>query len=412
MTPTLEPHQQYALGELHNGAILWGSVGSGKTRVAMAYYVKKESPKDIVVITTAKKRDSLDWIGEASRWAVGEERTKYHGSLTVDSWNNLKKYENDTGKFFIFDEQRLVGKGAWVKAFQKIARNNNWIMLSATPGDTWMDYVPVFVANGFFRNRTEFLHDHVVFSPYTKYQKVDRYVGVLHLARLRSKILVKMPFDNTIRWSNDERDRPFQEILGSVTPKHTIRWPHEVPVGFDEKLLQKVTKDRWNPFEDKPIQNVAEMFYLARKVVNSDPDRLVALDRILELRRRLIVFYSFDYELAMLRKMGEVVPFSEWNGHRHEEIPETDRWIYAVQYASGAEGWNCIETDTIVYWSLQYSFKLWEQSHGRIDRMDSPFLNLHYYTIKSKSWIDEAIWRALAGKKNFQEKESEVKSIY
>lgn len=376
MTPPLHPHQQDALGKMHNGAILWGAVGSGKSRVAMAYYVKKESPKDVVVITTAKKRDALDWQGEALKWHVGVKDQ----TLTVDSWNNLKKYTQDEGKFFIFDEQRLVGSGAWVKAFLKIARANSWIMLTATPGDTWMDYIAVFVANGFYTNKTHFIREHVVFSSFTKYQKVDRYIGVQKLVRLRSEILVKMPFD-----------------------KHTLRWPHEEIVGFDEEMMRKVVKDRWNPFEEKPIKDVAEMYYLARKVVNSDPERLIVLDKLLELRRRLIVFYNFDYELAMLRQMKEVVPFAEWNGHRHEEIPPTDRWIYAVQYTAGSEGWNCIETDTEVFWSLTYSFKAFEQSKGRIDRMDSPYLNLHYYVIRSKSWIDEAIWKAISSKRNFQE---------
>jgi hypothetical protein len=380
MPPALHPHQQDALGQMHNGAILWGPVGSGKSRVALAYYMGHENPRDIVVITTAKKRDTLDWVGEAAQWGVGVEASKYAGKLTVDSWNNLKKYITDEDKFFVFDEQRLVGSGAWVKAFLKIAKNNNWIMLTATPGDTWMDYIAVFVANGFYTNKTQFIREHVVFSSFTKYQKVDRYIGVQKLVRLRSEILVKMPFD-----------------------KHTLRWPHEEIVGFDEKLMKRVVKDRWNPFDEKPITDVAEMYYLARKVVNSDPERLIVLDRLLELRRRLVVFYNFDYELAMLRQMKAVVPFSEWNGHRHEEIQPTDRWIYAVQYTAGSEGWNCIETDTTVFWSLTYSYKTFEQSKGRIDRMDSPYLNLHYYIIRSKSWIDEAIWKAISEKRNFQE---------
>lgn len=405
MNPELRPHQAEALKEVHNGSIVWGVVGSGKTRVAMAYYVKEESPKDIYVITTAKKRDSLDWMGEAAKWNVSEEASKFHGALTVDSWNNLKKYVGVEGAFFVFDEQRLVGTGEWVKAFRKIAKVNNWIMLSATPGDTWMDYIPVFVANGFYKSRAEFEREHVVFKRFLSYPVVDRYIGVQKLARLRSQILVKMPYeDMTIPFPQ----KLSEDVLLKVTENRTIRWPHEELVGFDEKLMRRVVKDRWNPFEDKPIENVAEMFYLARKVVNSDPERLVVLDRLLEKRRKLIVFYSFDYELAMLRQMGEVAPFAEWNGHKHEDIPQTDRWVYAVQYAAGAEGWNCIETDTTVYWSLQYSYKLWEQSHGRIDRMDSPFLNLHYHTIISESWIDKAIWNALLLKKNFNEKEAKI----
>lgn len=386
MTPQLHPHQKEALAKIRNGSIVWGPVGSGKSRVAIAYYVAKESPKDIYVITTAKKRDSLDWETEAGRWRIWPHRDipgKYdHGTIVVDSWNNMEKYVNVENAFFVFDEQRLVGKGKWVKTFLKIVKNNRWILLSATPGDTWMDYVPVFVANGFYRNRREFEQEHVVFKRYVQYPVVDRYIGVQKLVRLRSKILVKMPFDS-----------------------HTIRFPHIEHVDFDENLMRRVVKDRWNPFDDKPIRDIGEMFYLARKVVNSDPSRLIKLDSVLEERRRLIVFYNFDYELAMLRQMKEVVPFAEWNGHKHEEIPDTDRWIYAVQFTAGSEGWNCIETDTTVFWSLTYSYKQWEQAHGRIDRMDSPFLGLHYHIFLSDSWIDRAILTTLKEKRNFQEKE-------
>ena len=388
MNPKLQPHQKEALSKLHNGSILWGGPGSGKSRVGMAYYVNHEAPKDVVVITTAKKRDSLDWEGEAAHWTIGTTvDTTWYGVLTVDSWNNLKKYEKVEGRFFIFDEQRLVGSGSWVKSFLKIVKNNNWLMLSATPGDTWLDYIPVFVANGFYSNRTEFNREHVVFNSFVKFPKVDRYLGVQRLVRLRSKILVKMPYD-----------------------QHTIRWPHDVWVGYDEVMMSRVVNDRWNIFEDRPIKDAGEMFYLMRKVVNSDPGRLVAVDDLLEKRRKLIVFYNFDYELAMLRKLAEVVPFAEWNGHKHEEIPSTDRWVYAVQYLAGAEGWNCIETDTVVFWSLTYSYKLWEQAHGRIDRMDSPYLNLHYYSLRSESRIDNAIWAALSQKRNFQT--SEFADIY
>jgi hypothetical protein len=385
--PPMLPHQKEGLAEMHDGCIVWGPVGTGKSRVAMAYYFKHHRRKDLYIITTAKKRDSLDWQKEAMRWRVTPDRDTSlgFGVMTVDSWNNMANYADVENAFFIFDEQRLVGKGKWVKTFLKLAKNNRWILLSATPGDTWMDYIPVFVANGFYTNKTEFIREHVVYSSFTKYPKVDRYVNVQKLVRLRSKILVKLPFDS-----------------------HTIRFPHVEPVGFDADVMRRVTKDRWNPFENKPIKDVAEMFYLARKVVNSDPERLIVLDRVLEERRKLIVFYNFDYELAMLRQMKEVVPFSEWNGHKHEYIPRTDRWIYAVQYTAGSEGWNCIETDSVLFWSLTYSYKQWEQAHGRIDRMDSPYLGLHYHILLSESWIDRAIWNSLSHKRNFQESEKHL----
>ena len=383
----LRPHQRDALTQLHNGSILWGPVGSGKTRVAMAYYVEeqlknmdRDEPQDLIVITTAKKRDSRDWENEAAKWVVGKAgNSTFYGRMVVDSWNNLGKYVTCSNAFFVFDEQRLVGSGAWVKAFLKIAKVNNWIMLSATPGDTWMDYIPVFVANGFYKNRTEFKREHVVYNTFTKWPKVERYTGVQKLVRLRSKILVKMPFDS-----------------------HTIRHQHEIETQCDEKRMFDVRDRRWHVYKDRPIKDVSELFYVMRRVVNSDPSRLTNLIDLQKKHKRAIVFYNFDYELEMIRTMSESVPFAEWNGHKHQEIPDTDHWVYAVQYYSGAEGWNCIETDTVIFWSLTYSYKLWEQAHGRIDRMDSPYLHLHYYVFKSKSAIDNAIWKALNEKRDFQ----------
>lgn len=380
----LMTHQQKALDELHNGCILWGGVGSGKSRVAAAYYMKHEQPKQVIVITTAKKRDGMDWNTEFAHHGVGP-MDSVAGTLVVDSWNNIHKYVPVAGQFFIFDEQRLVGAGTWVKSFLKIAKRNNWIMLSATPGDTWLDYIPVFVANGFYKNRTEFKREHVIYNTYTTYPKVDRYVNVQKLVRYRSQILVKMHY--------------YME---------TQRHPVVCTVEYDEALLDKVMKDRWNPYTNKPITSIAEYFYTMRKVVNSHPSRLEKLEKLMEEHDKIIVFYNFDYELEILRGKAPDIQhnspwgYAEWNGHRHEDIPNTDKWLYVVQYAAGAEGWNCIETNVVVFYSLTYSYKLWEQSHGRIDRLNTPFVDLYYYILRSKAAIDWAIWRSLKSKRSFQ----------
>jgi hypothetical protein len=377
----LYPHQSRALDLLHNGSILWGGVGVGKTRVAAAYYLSKEAPRDVIVITTAKKRDSLDWELEFAPFGVGKAKDgTVAGVLTVDSWNNIGKYVNVHGAFFIFDEQRLVGSGAWTKAFIKIAKRNHWILLSATPGDTWLDYIPVFVANGFYANRTEFKREHVVYSTYSKFPKVERYIGTGKLVRLRNKILVEMPYQ-----------------------KLTTRKSTPILVEYDRELLKTVVKDRWHVYEDRPLTGIAEMVIVMRKVVNNDPSRLQAVQQLMTVHPRLIVFYNFNYELERLRTMKEYVPFAEWNGHKHEDIPDTDGWLYAVQYVAGAEGWNCITTNATAFYSLTYSYKNWEQAHGRIDRLNTPFLELLYYPFISKSPIDLAIRKSLDAKENFNE---------
>lgn len=377
----LYPHQEEAVEKLSNGSILWGGVGSGKSRVAAEYYMRYECPKDIYVITTAKKRDSLDWDGEFAAYGIGkEEGASLAGLLTVDSWNNIQKYVEVKNAFFIFDEQRLVGSGKWSKSFIKIARSNNWILLTATPGDTWLDYIPVFVANGYYKNRTEFKRTHVVYNPYSKFPKVDRYIGAGRLVRLRKEILVEMPYAS-----------------------HTVRNTKYVEVDYDKQLLDKALIDRWHVYEQRPLRDVAELFLVMRKIVNSDPSRLEAVRTLLSYHPKLIIFYNFNFELEALRELRDQTTVAEWNGHKHEELPTGHHWVYLVQYTAGSEGWNCTDTDATLFYSLTYSYKNWHQAHGRIDRLDTPFTDLYYYVLKSRASIDSAIFKALKGKRNFNE---------
>lgn len=392
MTLQLSDHQLSAIDKLDCGSILCGGVGSGKSRTALAYYYLKEGKgslsingqgrvkkmsKDIplFVITTARKRDLQDWELEATYFP------KVYP--VVDSWNNIKKYVDIKNAFFIFDEQRVVGYGAWSKAFIKIARNNRWILLSATPGDTWMDYVPVFIANGFYPNKTAFERRHVVYSRFTKYPKVEKYVGVDILERFRKRILVDMPFE-----------RP--------TFSHHI----DIKVDYNKEQTQQVIKKRWDVFENKPLRDAGQMCLLLRKIANSDESRYAEAFDLIAYREKSIVFYNYNFELEGLKKILDEhgFPYAEYNGHAHEPIPDTDTWCYLVQYTAGAEGWNCIDTDTIIFYSQNYSYKIMQQASGRIDRMNTSFKDLYYYHLISESPIDISIRNALEKKKTFNER--------
>jgi hypothetical protein len=394
-------HQKIAMDKLKTGSILCGGVGSGKSRTAIAYYFIKEcegkikvngqggysamkKPKDLYIITTAKKRDSLDWEQECSPFLLSTNRkiSTCGVSVVIDSWNNIQKYINVKNAFFIFDEQRVVGSGTWVKSFCKITKNNHWILLTATPGDVWMDYVPVFVANGFYKNRTEFIVRHVVYSRFTKYPKIDRYIECDRLVKLKNQIIVYMQYK-----------------------KSTIAHDNSVIVPFDKEAFDTVLIKRWNIFKNQPIKDVAELCYTLRKVVNSDSRRLDAVKKIVADHPKAIIFYNFDYELDLLKNMAEELGMSmgQWNGHKHEEIPKTEKWIYLVQYSAGAEGWNCIETDSIIFYSQNYSYKVVVQASGRIDRLNTPFSDLYYYHVRSNSMIDLAIKRAIEKKRDFNQ---------
>lgn len=409
MTDFLRNYQMAAVNKMKNGCILNGGTGSGKSRTGLYYYFREnggsflnqefvpmKNPQDLYIITTAMKRDSHEWDFELANYRMSthpEKNELYPGqTVVIDSWNNIKKYADVKGAFFIFDEDRVTGSGAWVKAFQKIAKNNSWIILSATPGDCWSDYIPVFVANGFYKNKTEFCREHVVYSRFTKYPQIDRYLNTGRLVRLRNRILIDMDFQ-----------------------RHTVQHHIDVNVTYDIPKYKDTIRNRWDPFKNEPIQQASGLCYVLRRIVNTDESRVVVLMEILEKVPRAIIFYNFDYEREMLLHLfwddygfepNELIGYevAEWSGHAHQPVPDTDRWIYLVQYTAGCEGWNCIKTDTIIFFSQNYSYKVTEQACGRIDRLNTPYHDLYYYHLKSRSGIDMAITKALNKKKKFNER--------
>lgn len=395
----LYSHQKKALEILVPGSILVGGVGSGKSITALAYFYNKicegnyetrsfpHKPKDLYIITTAKKRDSLEWNSEFSKFGLSTNRNCSMAQIqvTVDSWNNIKKYVDVTGAFFIFDEQRVVGSGAWVKSFLKIAKTNEWILLSATPGDTWSDYIPVFIANGFYKNRTEFLRRHAIFDRFAKYPKIVRYINTERLERIRRMILVTMEFE-----------------------RNTNRHVSDILVTYDKDLYDAAAIRRWNPYKKEPIQDAGQLCHVLRKIVNTDLSRLEEVVNIAEYKERAIIFYNLDSELDILRSLKKNkrlkdFTIAECNGHKHDELPNTDKWLYLVQYNAGSEGWNCVTTDTIIFYSLNYSYKIMEQASGRIDRINTSYTDLYYYKLVSDSKIDKAIQEALTNKQTFNE---------
>ena len=397
----LREYQLDAIGKLKTGSILNGGVGSGKSLTALSYYYLQNNgdvrflsggdyvtmepdPMDLYIITTARKRDTMEWEGELAHFLMSThpECTNYTHKIVVDSWNNIGKYKDVTNSFFIFDEQRVVGSGAWVKAFLKIAKFNEWILLSATPGDTWTDYIPVFVANGFYKNKTEFMREHAVFARFSKYPKIEKFINTGRLLRQRQMILVDMNFK-----------------------RETVQHHEDIYVSYDIHTYKDVMKRRWDIWKNEPLVNASGLCYALRKIVNMDESRAVKLLELFETHQKMIVFYNFDYELEILKNLyyGEDVVVAEWNGHKHEPTPTACKWVYLVQYTAGAEGWNCITTDTIVFFSQNYSYKIMHQSAGRIDRLNTPFEDLYYYHLKSRSGIDLAIAKALNSKKKFNE---------
>ena len=397
----LYPSQQRVLDKIQTGSILRGGVGSGKSITALSYFFKfcggsftingkgvyktPDKPRDLYIITTAKKRDDKEWEKEAARFAICNERKDsiVGIKLHVDSWNNIIKYINVKDAFFIFDEQRAISLGTWGKSLIKISKKNDWILLSATPGDTWIDYMPVFIANGFYKNKTDFIINHVIYSPYTKFPKIDRFVGVKQLEANKDVITIYMDSERKI-----ERQHEY------------------IKCEFNKDKYKMAWMQRWNMYDDEPIQEIGKLMYILRRVTNEDKSRQEATKNKIIQNKRIIIFYNFTYELEILREICESlnVPYSEWNGQKHQKIVDGERWVYLVQYSSGCEGWNCIETNVILFYSLTHSYKMLEQARGRIDRINTPYKILKYYYMISNSQIDRMIKNSIDNKKEFNER--------
>lgn len=398
MSITFKDYQESAISRMHNGCILDGGVGCGKSRTSLGYYYKAQNgswrpfkrPKvlqDLYIITTPKKRDDKEWDSELAVFELSRDSNlnAFDNAVVVDSWNNIKKYVGVAGAFFIFDEQRAIGSGAWSKAFLKITQKNNWILLSATPGDVWKDYIPVFVANGFYKNKTQFTREHVIYKRFVTYPAIDHYINTKKLERLRDRVLVYIDYKPPAEMHDEYID---------------CKW--------DKMLYKEVMKTRFNPFKEQPIRNAGELCYTLRKVVNSDVSRLAKTEMIARTKKRIIIFYNFDYELELLKGIeydGKKV--LEYNGHKHDEIPTIDEcaeWVYLVQYTAGCEGWNCVLTDTVIFFSQNYSYKVLAQAKGRINRMNTEYSDLWYYHLRSGAKIDLSIARAIKAKKKFNQR--------
>ena len=370
----LYPYQRKAVDRLHNGSVLCGKVGSGKSLTGLFYYMENHIDKPLYIITVAKKRNDREWHRDFE--ALGIDGV-------VDSWNNIEKYTDVKDAFFIFDEQRAIGYGKWGMAFIHIAHKNNWIMLTATPGDVWMDWMCIFIANNFYRNKTDFVDQHVEYNPYSKFPQIRRYHKTDKLERFRKYLAV-----------------PMQDFRTTKLHRKYIN------ADFDKDLYQTVVKTRFNPYTEEPIMNASEFTQVLRRIINTSERRRIHAKQEIMTRDKVIVFYNYTYELDILKEICQELDraYYQWNGQKHEAIPDAETWVYLVQYTAGAEGWNCITTDTILFYSLNYSYRIMEQSEGRINRVNTSFENLYYVYLKSPASIDDAIERSIRSKKKFNER--------
>lgn len=377
MAVTFKDYQKRAINQMHNGCILCGGVGAGKSLTSLGYIDKVYPSGTVYIITPARKRNTGEWFDDIRKNDMDETR------FVVDSWNNLSKYKDVKDAFFLFDEQKVSGKGTWAKSLIRIAKSNQWILLSATPGDTYDDYATVLIANGFVRNRTTWYDEYCVTKSQPFFHIVDHKNKDVIDMMIR-RIFIKMDYQSDKK--RIERVIPIQ--ARSAGEEKEILMTHKAPGA------------------QMPFTTFAAAIAYVRMNCYDKSKKTEALRKIIEKHKKIIVFYNFLSEKLEIERaaIDANVTINFYNGQRHDPIPDTDEWVYGVQYNSGAEAWNCITTNAMVFYSPNYSYKTMEQAHGRIDRVNSPYECLYYYMLLNELNIDNKVMNALSSKKDFNEK--------
>ena len=371
-------YQEEAIQKLHSGSVLYGATGSGKSLTGLAYYMRCWSHLDLYIITTSKKRNAGEWEEEIAKLGCPPPKA-------IDSWNRLKNYRMVSDAFFLFDEHKVGGHGKWAQSMITIAKKNKWILLTATPGDVWDDYASIFIANEFVKNKTTWNEDFCIFDRISKYPKIIGYQREDVLKNMRDAVLVPMEYQS-----------------------EKVPIPYVIPykVDHEEEAYVLARRKSLRHPEMRAFRNTSAMFAYMRMNLPDKESKIQALADVLKKEPKAIIFYNFTPEKYEIENAARQVniPFFQYNGQIKDNVPDGDTWVYAVQYTAGAEAWNCITCRTVIFYSMNYSYKVMTQAKGRIDRCNSPFDELHYYYFISPDFeIDQEILNALTRKEKFNE---------
>lgn len=138
------------------------------------------------------------------------------------------------------------------------------------------------------------------------------------------------------------------------------------------------------------------------------------IDLLNSTNERLIVFYNFNAELAVLTEVVKAAerPLSFVNGHVKDltAYEEQSDSVTLIQYQAGAMGLNLQKANKVIYFTLTDKSELFEQSKKRIHRIGQN-LPCFYYLLICKNSVEELVLKTLEQRRDFTDelfKESEV----
>ena len=169
---------------------------------------------------------------------------------------------------------------------------------------------------------------------------------------------------------------------------------------------KKFMKDRVIKIDDKELtgdSTLSKRLYARMLCSAYSKDKIARLiDLVNSTSDRVIIFYNFNTELEVLRKVLFDRPISIVNGQVKDlkEYENNDNSVTLIQYQAGAMGLNLQKANRIIYFSLPERSELFEQSKARICRIGQE-KQCYYHIMMCHKSVEEKIYECLLMRKDY-----------
>lgn len=391
----LYPKQLEILKQIKDYSLLPLGTATGKTLIALHYYINNHLDKPLVIYCPLAKYLEGGWVSE-----FNSLKSKYNlitKDITVVPYSQINKYAVADNSFVILDEAHYVKNpmAKRSKAIREILNNKPFIMLSATPGTKVEDYCHYLMLWNKFKYKTHFENEFLIKDslmlgsrkiPVVKgYKNLDKFSSILKqhsTSRLTVNDIVELP------------ELILKDV--SLTPS---------------KEYKDIKKNRILKLDNDVIlldTQIKLCTYLRQYV--SPKEKISHLEDIVseckQLNENLLIFYNFKSELREIEKIvkidylinGDVKIFPS-----KEDFKNLNSKITVVQIRAGGTGIELQYNSQVLFYSPTYSYQDYEQALGRAYRpgQNKKVLVRRFNTINT---IEADVWEAIKNKKDFDEK--------
>lgn len=385
----LYPSQEDYLKRLGNKPYMFAGVGSGKTLMAI-FRAHRSGARKVIVICPASVRDTKVWEKDLEKSGLQFDEFEVYGFSFLQKFKTVDftKYRD---YYVIIDEahkiknsQSLQGMGAWKLCL--LARD--YSLLSGTPMSKWADAVNYAKITGLVKHKTEFYKRFVVEQPSFAHKGMD--------------IVGYRDTDTLVRWWTSIALRGHSEDFVELPKKQII--DVEIPVKRTEYI--RMLKERMSA-DGEPLDSAPKLTWALRAYAETAPEKINWVVEKVEGLENCLIFVNTIAAIEQLsaKLKAAHIKHGVWYGKKKDKFE--DQKVMIVQYQSGGTGLNLQKFSTTIFLSPCYSFIDYTQAVGRTYRNGQPN-KCTFYHLKAFRTIDASIYAALAEKRDFDDKLTDV----